>query len=252
MEVAAVKDAVEDEEGGEEGERVGAGDWLAFYQVCCKPLAQRTTTSTKTRATSSGNRNIETGEGCKNSSNQDFHKVSEIAWQMGFVFVVSKFCLWDVVMRYYMYSNGKAATLLIIDATALCIWQGSLMHNSQNLFWVYMHTLEAYLMNLCLKAVSMLVHDCRHPNLLFCGRKISPRSPVLLGTVFSDDRKRRLLTVDILSGWLLPLAEKLDVYHKKTESWKDIDWQSEASCSDNILFYPPFYPLLLLLRCYFS
>ena len=28
---------VEDEEGGE-GERVG-GDWVAFYQVCCKPLA---------------------------------------------------------------------------------------------------------------------------------------------------------------------------------------------------------------------
>ena len=51
----------------------------------------------------------------------------------------------------------------------------------------------------------------------------------------------------------LKLPEKLDVYHKKTESWKDIDWQSEASCSDNILSYPPFYPLLrLLLRCYFS
>ena len=31
--------AVEDEEGaGEEGERGGARDWLAFYQVCCKPL----------------------------------------------------------------------------------------------------------------------------------------------------------------------------------------------------------------------
>ena len=80
------------------------------------------------------------------------------------------------------------------------------------------------------------------------------RVPLYYSTVFSDDRKRRLLTVDILSGWLLPLAEKLDVYHKKTESWKDIDWQSEASCSDNILSYPPFYPLLrlLLLRCYFS
>ena len=34
--------AVEDEEGaGEEGERVGARDWLAFYQVCCKPLLRQ-------------------------------------------------------------------------------------------------------------------------------------------------------------------------------------------------------------------
>ena len=248
-----MKDAVEDEEGGEEGERVG-GDWLAFYQVCCKPLAQRTTTSTKTRATSSGNRNIETGEGCKNSSNQDFHKVSEITWQMGFVFVVSKFCLWDVVMRYYMYSNGKAATLLIIDATALCIWQGSLMHNSQNLFWVYMHTLEAYLMNLCLKAVSML-----------CCAWLQASKPPLLKNIFAFPCTTR----HSIFGWSEKKAanrwypfwlavatsrEELDVYHKKTESWKDIDWQSEASCSDNILSYPPFYPLLrlLLLRCYFS
>lgn len=150
--------------------------------------------------------------------------MGDIIW---FVFVVSKFCLWDVVMRYYMYSNG---TLLIIDATALCIWQGSLMHNSQNLFWVYMHTLEAYLMNLCLKAVSMLLVLCTWLQASLQTYLDSERSGKYLrvplySTVFSDDRKRRLLTVDILSGWLLP-PEKLDVYHKKTESWKDIDWQS--------------------------
>ena len=157
-------------------------------------------------------------------------------------FCATNFCLWDVVMRYYMYSNGKAATLLIIDATALCIWQGSLMHNSQNLFWVYMHTLEAYLMNLCLKAVSMLCCAWLQASKPPLGRKISPRSPVLLHSIFGWSEKKAANRW--YPFWLAVATsrEELDVYHKKTESWKDIDWQSEASCSDNILSYPPFYP----------
>ena len=45
------------------------------------------------------------------------------------------------------------------------------------------------------------------------------RVPLYYFTVFSDDRKRRLLTVDILC-WLAVATsrEELDVYHKKTES----------------------------------
>ena len=162
--------------------------------------------------------------------------------------MVSKFCLWDVVMRYYMYSNGKAATLLIIDATALCIWQGSLMHNSQNLFWVYMHTLEAYLMNLCLKAVSMLCCAWLQASKPPLGRKISPRSPVLLGTVFSDDRKRRLLTVDILSGWLLPLAEKSWMFTiRKPKAEKILTGKAKALA--RIIFFP--IPLSILSSVFF-
>ena len=64
-------------------------------------------------------------------------------------------------------------------------------------------------------------HDCRHlfKPIWILKEEVEKYLRVpLYSTVFSDDRKRRLLTVDILSGWLLPLAEKLDVYHKKTES----------------------------------
>ena len=142
-------------------------------------------------------------------------------------------------MRYYMYSNGKAATLLIIDATALCIWQGSLMHNSQNLFWVYMHTLEAYLMNLCLKAVSMLCCAWLQASKPPLWKNISAFPCTTRHSIFGWSEKK---AANRWYPFWLKLPEKLDVYHKKTESWKDIDWQSEGSCSDNILSYPPFYP----------
>ena len=64
-------------------------------------------------------------------------------------------------------------------------------------------------------------HDCRHlfKPIWILKEEVEKylRVPLYYSTVFSDDRKRRLLTVDILSGWLLP-PPKLDVYHKKTES----------------------------------
>ena len=58
------------------------------------------------------------------------------------------------------------------------------------------------------------------------------------------DRKRRLLTGDILpslSNSLLLLSSNiaLDVYHKKTESWKDIDvrlFHTQLSASSHIFF----------------
>ena len=58
------------------------------------------------------------------------------------------------------------------------------------------------------------------------------------------DRKRRLLTGDILpslSNSLLLLSSNiaLDVYHKKTESWKDIDvrlFHTQLSAPSHIFF----------------
>ena len=110
-----------------------------------------------------------------------------------------------------------------------------------------MHTLEAYLMNLCLKAVSMLVHDCRHLNLLF-GKEKYLRVPLYYSTVFSDDRKRRLLTVDILSGWLLPLAEKSWMFTiRKPKAEKILTGKAKPLA--RIIFFP--IPLSILSSVFF-
>ena len=109
-----------------------------------------------------------------------------------------------------------------------------------------MHTLEAYLMNLCLKAVSMLVHDCRHPNLLLEEKYL--RVPLYYSTVFSDDRKRRLLTVDILSGWLLPLAEKSWMFTiRKPKAEKILTGKAKPLA--RIIFFP--IPLSILSSVFF-
>ena len=80
------------------------------------------------------------------------------------------------------------------------------------------------------------------------GRKISPRSPVLLGTVFSDDRKRRLLTVDILSGWLLPLAEKSWMFTiRKPKAEKILTGKAKPLA--RIIFFP--IPLSILSSVFF-
>ena len=111
-----------------------------------------------------------------------------------------------------------------------------------------MHTLEAYLMNLCLKAVSMLlVHDCRHPNLLLKEEKYL-RVPLYYSTVFSDDRKRRLLTVDILSGWLLPQAEKSWMFTiRKPKAEKILTGKAKPLA--RIIFFP--IPLSILSSVFF-
>ena len=106
-------------------------------------------------------------------------------------------------------------------------------------------SLHAYFTGLSDELVSKsssAVHDCR---LGCCSsmEKISPRSPVHVTLyTFSDDRKRRLLTVDILSRRSLHHATTARMFTiRKPKGWKDIDWQSEAALGRIIFFpIPPF------------
>ena len=74
------------------------------------------------------------------------------------------------------------------------------------------------------------------------------RVPLYYSTVFSDDRKRRLLTVDILSGWLLPLAEKSWMFTiRKPKAEKILTGKAKPLA--RIIFFP--IPLSILSSVFF-
>ena len=77
------------------------------------------------------------------------------------------------------------------------------------------------------------------------------RVPLYFFTVFSDDRKRRLLTVDILSGWSFQRSWMFTIRKPKAEKILT----GKAKPLARIIFFPiplSILRLLLLLRCYFS